>query len=132
MAHEDIALLWRVIERWNAGDEDLTLAVLDPEIELQTPFSSLAGRPYRGIAGFREWRAEIREQFETWRLDVDEISRLGGDRLLVKGAAHVRGHGSGIELDQPATTLVDVRAGRVLRVRIFLSEEEARTAARRE
>ena len=120
-------LLRSVVELWNADDDDLDL--LDPEIELHTPFSLLAGEPYRGIAGYRQWRADVREQFEQWRMNINEFTALGENRVLAIGFAHVRGHGSGIEFDQPAAGLVDFRAGRLLRVRIFLSEAEARTVA---
>jgi ketosteroid isomerase-like protein len=129
MAQENVELLWRVVELWNARDLEPTLDLLDPEIELHTPFSSLTGEPYLGIAGYRQWRADVTEQFEEWHMNINEITAVGEDRVLAVGFAHVRGHESGIELDQPAAGLIDFRAGRLLRVQIFLTEAEARTAA---
>ena len=129
MPEEKVELLRLMVEHWNAGDDEAALGMLDPEIELETPFSLLTGEAYRGIAGYLQWRADITEQFEQWRMNVDEVTAVGESRVLAVGSAHVRGHGSGIEFDQPAAGLVDFRQGQVLRVRIFLSEAEARTAA---
>ena len=124
---ENVALVWRMIEHWNAREDALDL--VDPEIELQTPFSLLTGEAYRGIAGYLQWRADVTEQFEQWHMNIDEVIPVGESRVLAVGYAQVRGHGSGIEFDQPAAGVVDFRAGRVLRVRIFLSEAEAWAAA---
>jgi ketosteroid isomerase-like protein len=115
----------RVVEFSNVGDVEPTLDLLDPEIEVHTPFSSVAGEPYRGISGYRQWRADIADQFETWETSINEIHTLSDDLLLGVGSVHVRGRGSGIEFDQPAAGLVDFREGRVLRVRIYLSQAEA-------
>jgi hypothetical protein len=104
---------------------------LTPKSEIHTPFSSLAGEPCRGVAGYRQWRTDITDQFETWQLNIDEARTLEDDQLLAVGTAHVRGRGSGsaIEFDQPAAGLVDTRDGRLLRVRIYLSHEAAFEAA---
>jgi len=89
----------------------------------------LTGEAYRGIAGYLQWRADVTEQFEKWHMKIDEVIPVGESRVLAVGFAQVRGHGSGIEFDQPAAGLIDFRAGRVLRVRIFHDEAEARAAA---
>jgi hypothetical protein len=38
---------------WNAGDRDFSVLpeYVDPVIELESPFSSVVGEPYRGYAG---------------------------------------------------------------------------------
>jgi ketosteroid isomerase-like protein len=129
MAQTNAELLRRAVEFSNVGDVESALDVLDPELELHTPFSSVTGEPYRGIPGYRKWRAEITDQFEKWETNIDEIRALSDDRLIGVGSVHARGRGSGIEFDQPAAGLVDFREGRVLRVRIYLSEEQALQAA---
>jgi ketosteroid isomerase-like protein len=128
-AAEHVRLLEEMIEIWNSGADAPEL--LDPEVEVLTPFSSLKGAPYRGIDGYRQWRADIAEQFERWEMRLEEIRALSEERLLAVGLARVRGRGSGIELEQPAAGLVDFREGRIRRVGIFLSEEEALNAAAR-
>jgi ketosteroid isomerase-like protein len=126
-AAEHVRLLEHIVELWNSGADALEL--LDPEIEVRTPFSSVTGAPYRGIAGYREWRADIAEQFEHWEMHVEEIRELGEARVLAVGFGRVRGRGSGIEFDQPAAGVVEFRDGRVTRLGIYLTEAEALEAA---
>jgi ketosteroid isomerase-like protein len=129
-AAEHVQLLERMIELWNSGAEDLEL--LDPEIEIRTPFSSVTGEPYRGIAGYRQWRADIADQFERWEMHFEEIRALSDARVLAVGFGRVRGRGSGIEFDQPAAGFVEFKGGRMVRVSIHLSEADAIAAAARE
>jgi ketosteroid isomerase-like protein len=127
---QHVQLLERMIELWNAGEDALEL--LDPEIEVLTPFSSVTGEPYRGIEGYHEWRADIADQFERWEMHIEEIRALSDARLLASGFARVRGRGSGIEFDQPAAGFVDFKDGRVARIGIYPSEADALEAAARE
>ncbi len=76
MSRDSVGLLRSAIVQWNSGNVELTLDLLDPEIEVHSPFSSLAGAPYRGIAGQGQWLADIWDQFEKWTLDIEEIRPL--------------------------------------------------------
>jgi hypothetical protein len=129
MSQVNVAVLHRFIGLWNSGDAELAVDMLAPGFELHSPFSSVAGEPYRGADGYRRWQGEIVDQFEVWRIDPIEIRVLGEDRLVAIGSVHVRGRGSGIELDQPAAAVVDFRDGLVSRVSIHLDEAEALAAA---
>src|SRR2546422_79861 len=71
MSPKNVEMLRRFIDRWNDGDAELALDVLDPEFELHSPFSSVAGEPYRGARGYREWIADITDQFEEWKMNID-------------------------------------------------------------
>ena len=103
--------MWR---RWNSGDRELDEALLDPELEVH---SVLTQRVYRGFDEVREWIAEIDDQFGDWELSIEEISRIGPDRLLGVGRIHGRGRRSGIDLDEPAAWIIDVRNGRMRSIR---------------
>ena len=58
--------------------------------------------------------AEIDEQFEQWKLLIDELKEVAPDRFLVTGKLEVRGRQSRVDLDQPLTWLVVLRADRML------------------
>ena len=100
--------IWR---RWNEGDRVWDPEIVDPELEIR---SILTGRTYRGRAEVEQWMAEIDEQFDQWRLHVDELEEVATDRFLLTGKLEVRGRQSGVDLDQPLTWLVVVRANRML------------------
>jgi ketosteroid isomerase-like protein len=67
--------------------------------------------------------AEIDDQFDDWNLSIDTVSSIATDRLLVTGGIHGRGRQSGIDLDEPAAWIVELRAGRLLSIRNFIGRE---------
>jgi len=125
---DGVAIATRLLELWNGGERERLEEVISPDFQLDGPFSGVSGEPYRGRAGFRRWLADIEEQFERWEIHA-EPRELSAGCVLVSGHVHVRGQGSGVELDQPAAALVELRGDRVQRLRIFTSEAEALAAA---
>jgi hypothetical protein len=106
--------LWR---RWNAGERDTELTEVDPGVEVH---SALTTNVYSGRSGLVAWMGEIDEQFESWAVHIDEMRRLAPDTYIAHGSIHARGRHSGVDLDQPASWLVDLSAGKVLRIRNFI------------
>jgi ketosteroid isomerase-like protein len=115
--------------RWNSGVRDVDLETIDPEVELHTPLGSTRGGPYRGHEGFRQWLRDIDEQFEEWRLEVNEWRPLDDGRLLSFGNIHAKGRGSGVELDQELAWLFAFRDEKLIRYDAFYSRDEGLRAA---
>ncbi len=85
---------------------------------------------FRGEDGLLKWMAEIDEQFEAWEIGIGEIHEVAPEHYLVHGSIHARGRGSGMDLGQPASWLIDLRQGRVLRIRNFIGPDaDARAKA---
>lgn len=119
--------IWR---RWNEGERSPEAIDVDPGIEVH---SALAKNVYSGRDGLLSWIDEIDEQFESWELGIDDFRPLGPESYLVHGSICARGRTSGVDLDQPASWLVDLRDGRLLRIRNFIGQaarEAAEEAAR--
>jgi hypothetical protein len=114
------------IERFNAGYRDVRTEDAHPDCEIR---SAMTGSVYRGYDGVRSWMQEIDEQFDTWRLRLDQFAPATGERLLVLGSIHFRGRGSGIELEVPAAWLFEFSGDRVLRMTTFAKHDEGRRAA---
>ena len=113
-------------EEWNSGEREAFLARVDPEVEIKVISSQLSGgAPYHGHDGYREWVQTMEESFETWELHPETFEE-GEDAVLVIGRMHLRGRASGVELDQETGWIVNVREGRMWRLRSFLSHDEAR------
>jgi ketosteroid isomerase-like protein len=108
---------WR---RWNAGERELDPELFDPEIEIH---SHMTHTVYNGTVGAERWIGEIDDQFERWSLGIDEVRPLAADRLLVLGSIGAHARQSGIDLDQPAAWIIDVRRGRLLRIRNFIGPQ---------
>jgi ketosteroid isomerase-like protein len=115
-------------ERWNTGDRSAPLERFDPDVEIHTVISdAFQGEPFRGHDGARAWLANLDENFETWRVEPDEYHEHG-DTLVVLGNVHARGRGSGIEFDQPIAWVAKFRDGMLVRLRTYVSREEALAA----
>ena len=62
----------------------------------------------------------------TWR--VSDVEEVGPDRLLVGTRMDVRGPDSGIEVSGTGAQLWELRDGKIARVTLFQSREEAEAA----
>jgi hypothetical protein len=102
MSEENVELLRRVVEAYNTRDAESFVALCDPEIEIHSVFSAVAGAVYRGHDGVRRmfgdledaWGGEIRVEPEAY-FDLCE------DTLLFY-ALHGRGKQSGADVALPA------------------------------
>ena len=127
MVSENVAILRALIDHWNAGDRDLTTiaAYFDPTIELESPFSSIAGEPYRGHAGMEQWARDVDEQFAEWSISLTDL-REAENVVIAISEIHGRGRASGILVDFPAAAVADFGSNHLMtRARIYLDVGEA-------
>ncbi len=124
-AEANLEYVAEAFERWNAGEREIEFERIDPEVELHTPLASTRGAPYRGHEGFRQWIADIDEQFERWQLHADEWRILDDGVILALGEIRARGRESRIEIDQPLAWVFTFRDDRLLRYEVFFDPDEA-------
>ncbi len=128
MGQSNANLVRDAFERWNSRDHESLLEQIDPDVEIVVSSSQITGgKPYRGHEGYWQWITTMEESFDVWQIYPEEF-REHGDVVLVLGHMHVRGRGSGVELDQETGWIVDVRDGKMRRFQAFLSHEEALSA----
>src|SRR5437868_2296069 len=96
MSQENVEAVRALIAHWNAGDRDLERLseYLDPAIELESPFSSVVGEPYRGYAGIEQWMQDVDDQFAEWVIGVDDTRQIG-DTVIAIATVNTRGRASG-------------------------------------
>jgi len=130
MSQENVEVVNALLDQWSAPDHGLSNLprYLGPSIELESPFSSVVGEPYRGYAGIERWFRDIDEQFSEWSILASDVRDLG-DQVLVIGTAMTRGRTSDVTLEIHVATVVDFGADdRVRRLRIYWDVEEALNA----
>ena len=129
MSQENVEVFKR---GWDAGerrDVEGLLALLDVEVEWHAALPMLGGDAvYRGHDGVRAFLSEVWDvlgdtSFEFWEI------RDAGDRVVALGRFSGRGEASGVATETPFAYVVDVKNGKVIRVRSYLDHREALEAA---
>jgi ketosteroid isomerase-like protein len=125
MSQANVKIVHALFEGWNAGDRSDPAEYCDPAVELESPFSSVVGEPYRGYAGMKQWVRDVDEQFSEWQVRLDDV-RAVGDAVIAVGSVHGKGRASRIDVDLPMAWVADFGADhRVTRARIRLDVDAA-------
>jgi ketosteroid isomerase-like protein len=120
---------WAAISR---PDIPAFLGFLHEDIEVIPFGAAMEGKCYRGHAGVREWyERELDVNWEVFEVHPEEFREVGdrGERVVVFGHWFARGRTSGVELNVPATWIVDLRGGRIVRWQTYTDRDEALEAA---
>jgi ketosteroid isomerase-like protein len=110
----------------SSADTDGLAAELHAE-GVAVPFgAALEGKAYRGPEQVVGWlRDEILVSWEFFQVLPERFERVG-ERLLVTGRWKARGIESGVELDIPASWVVEVRDGKVAYWQTYTDHGQAR------
>jgi ketosteroid isomerase-like protein len=130
MRRSTLELVREAYEAYNRRDvaalQDLSheqcviCTVLEGQVEPQ---------PFRGHDGIRAWIDNENELWESLRIDELELTHTGGDRVETFAVASVRGKQSGMELRIPVWSIIDLRDGKIFRLRSYATKDEADEAA---
>jgi ketosteroid isomerase-like protein len=128
MSRENVETVRRAIEAWNADDLDAFLAELDADVEWHPAIEpGLEGKAtiYRGPDGARRiWRQDRGEAWERLTNRPHELRDLG-ESVLALGQLELTARTTGIEFSQEVGEVFDLRAGKIVRIRDFLTHAEA-------
>jgi ketosteroid isomerase-like protein len=130
VAGDNLEIVQRAIEAFNASGVDGILPLIHPEFEVTTP-PDLASEPdtYRGHDGVRRWFDSFYEVMDDIRWDAREFHKAG-DRVVVEFTLRARGKTSGLDFGQDAVMVWSFRDGKASRIELFQTLEEALAAAR--
>src|SRR6478672_4170187 len=120
MSQENIEMAKSWLDRWNRGQRTLPDDEIHADVEVVSRFRT---EPYRGLEGIRLWTAEIDEHFDEWHIVVEDW-RDAGEDVVGLGRIQLRGRASSVQFDQPAGVIVEIRDGKLSRLRLFNSHKE--------
>jgi ketosteroid isomerase-like protein len=121
MSQENVEIAKGWLDRWNRGERSVQVDEIHPGVEVVSRFRP---EPYRGPKGVQQWIDEVDEQLQEWRLAVDDW-RDEGNCVVALGQLHLRGRTSAVEFEQKVGAIVEVKDGKLFRVRFFASPEKA-------
>ena len=131
-ASDDEELVRRTAEAFGRaladGEIEPYLELLDPEIEFEIA-SPMKGGSVRahGHDELRSYLEEAAAEYTELVLEPEEVRELAMGRFLVLGLWHGRVR-DGMRFGTPLAALLDVKDGKVVRLRGFLDEQQALAA----
>ena len=132
MSQENVEVVQRAVEAWNADDLDAFLAELHADLEWHPSIEpGLEGTAtiYRGHDGARKaWREYRGEAWERLTSRPQEVRDLG-ESVLLLGRIEITARTTGIEFSQEIGELFEFRGGKIVRTRDFLTHADALDAA---
>jgi ketosteroid isomerase-like protein len=84
---------------------------------------------YRGIEGFVDAWREWTEAYESYTVEIEEITEGPGGRVLTLGRQRGITRTGGVEVEESAAAVWTVHDGHVVRVEFHLDPEAARRSA---
>ena len=129
MASENLEIIRRGFEAFNADGVDGILPFIDPEFEATTP-PNLASEPdtYKGHEGIRRWFDSFYEVMDDIRWDAHGFERQVGDQVVVQFTLRARGKTTGLDFGQEAVMVWTLRDGKAIGVELFETVDEALAA----
>jgi uncharacterized protein len=129
MSRENIEVVRRLVEAFNHRDLTAMTQWFSPEVEWEPAGPAAVERAvYRGRDDVSTGFAAAWEAWEVFHVEESEV-RDPGDSVVWLGRARMKGSSSRVEFDQPFAVHFQVRDGKIVRFRGFLSWEEALEAA---
>jgi ketosteroid isomerase-like protein len=108
-----------------------TGGVTSPEDgEFRSTFAASEGRVFRGRQRFRDYFDAVDEVFDDVRVEVEEITDVDEDRLIVVLRTFGRGKGSGVNVEQRNWTVWTFVDSKIARIDSYMNSADAFEAVR--
>jgi ketosteroid isomerase-like protein len=124
------AVVREILARFNARRLDDILELTHPDVEIVSQSSRFAGEPYHSHDGLIRWFAETFDAFDEWSVTLAEVEEASPGRVLAVGSLHMRGRGSGANVDLPCAWIFDFDGDLAIRMETFPNRvDDARASA---
>jgi ketosteroid isomerase-like protein len=126
VSEQNVELLRRAYEAFNARDIETLIAYYDPSVEFHSHFAAVGGMTvYHGHDGLRRWHRDLEDVWgDEIRLEPEAYFDLG-EHTLAFGALHGRGRQSGVDVALPAAQVARWRDGRIVFFKGYADKEDA-------
>jgi ketosteroid isomerase-like protein len=128
MSEENVEIVLAGVDAWNRGDHEAWLARWDEEAEFYPLRAQLEGTSYSGHDGMERFLAEMREEWEEVRFEIEE-ARAAREQVVGIGRFRARGRASGVDINVPLGVFTRVRRGKVVYMRFFSDPADSLEAA---
>ncbi len=127
MSRENVEIVRRMYDAFQAGDADAALSCFDPQAVMDASHR-VDGRIGHGREELVAIVAEWMDTWDGWRQEIEDIRDLN-DRVLVVEIQSGRGKESGAEWENHFAMLYEIEGGQVTRWTIYDDLRQALEAA---
>jgi ketosteroid isomerase-like protein len=128
MSQSDLDVVRRAHDALNAADPEALVLLCDADFTLDMSDRVFNPAIYEGHEGIRRFYAEVREVWEKYVWEVEELIETP-EFVLVHVFSSGTGRGSGVEVERQTAMAWTVRDGRAMAVRFFRDRGQALNAA---
>jgi ketosteroid isomerase-like protein len=126
MSQKNIEVVQRVMRRFAGVDIGAALQDIDPEAVLDWSNSDAPDSGvYTGHAAWRAFAGARDEALAERRFDSAEFIALAADAVLLVGRIREQGRASGVEVEARGAAIFTLRDGKVIRLKLFQSSDDA-------
>ena len=128
MSQENVEIVRRAYEAFALGDLKAVLDQLDPTVVSYTASPLPDPEEHFGHDGFLQWVENWTGAFDEFAMEVEEYID-SGDQVIVRALQRATGAASGAPVEQVFWFLHSFREGKILRIGIHASQDQALEAA---
>jgi len=128
MSQENVEIVRAMLDAFDRGDFEASLAFLDEDVEWIDPPEVPGAGVHHGRDEVRRWFVRWLGAWESYVAKAEEVIGAG-DQVVVVNYERGRGKGSGVEVENRSANVFDLREGKVTRKRPFRTRTEALEAA---
>ena len=118
----------KLIEALNRRDFDAiaALPIYDPDFQFASTLLATEGRDaYVGTSGLREWAEAVDSVWDDFRIEIDDLREVDGERAVVIYRVTGTARGSGVPLDTRTGQVWTIQDGKVSRNDSYSDPREA-------
>ena len=120
-------------EAWEAGDVEVVLVRLDPEVVVFASAGMINSGTYRGRDAFLKWAAQWYEAWEDFENELIDVVPVGERHVVARVHQSGRGRESGVEVAMDVGWVAEERDGAITYLALHPEYDEAvRDAKERE
>jgi ketosteroid isomerase-like protein len=129
MSQQNVELVLRFEDSWARSDLGAAQECVSAEFEFDWsesigPFVGI----YHGRDGLAQFWEELHDTWENFAPEAEEIIPCGGGQVITLDVVRGRGRGSGIPMQAHGVMLWTLRDGKIARVKMFQTKDEALAA----
>jgi ketosteroid isomerase-like protein len=123
VSQENVEIVRRAIEAWNARDVESSRERLDPDVVMRMPEGFPESGPFVGREAVLRWILDALEPFDEFVLEPTSDFIDVGDRVVVRYRSHGRGRGPNVSFE--FTEVATFWDGRVTYIQFYRDHHEA-------